>query len=758
LGLHDPLDSGENGDGGDDDLIDINMNAANMKGDNYISMKNKSLVGKRSHYEISICMIFALGLIERCVDHLTNSNNQEAIIFTLERLKHGEMPFLTMSRDGFRVFIESTIGLSFPSWDKFDMICQKFDPEKKGFLNSKNVILAFKKLSPVHDIIQTNRYLFNYLFIYIYLCLTICLTIYPSISPVISQNMILFTLTIITDVFVKQDKSIEQTLISLLSSLSSSVPSFNLLLTKRSKQEKSIFPSSINDKKSAGPEYLKECQFIADIIYELLKPLINTSSDSSIDINKNKLLKSSNAAAFLSILQANLKQCSLAIARGLQVYEGIHHYLYLSIYLILCITLHQSIGEQDDIITTLCTFFSTFTTFRQSCLKSLLNKHKLLDNPDIKLYKRFPSEDIEKISSNLEAFIVQTLGGIQGDKVLTWSCLPRSIEAFEYLICELIGIPIPSGGLMSLVESQCDMEYILSNFINPAKIEKKNEQKNRKLQLQKLKNNGPVHSSLSTSILAPIKSVIDRVIFNIDNISNKNKNIIRSSSPLKNINNNDNSNVDNDDNMIEKQLTDVEAKVADEAYINTMQEVRDSLGFKLIQAEEEAKQQNDENSMKKRGLAQVNSVLMDDMEKLINKQRLEHLYTYLSILNDKASKRRKILETMLHLWQVSKKILYYRSKHIKPQEYLLTKEEIIKKSVHIQNFLLLELQKPQDVKTQQLIARVEILKEAVKNGSIYDGDSSLKNSFHQITILENGIIQANSDALKLSTRIIKDLQ
>jgi hypothetical protein len=57
----------------------------------------------------------------------------------------------------------------------------------------------------------------------------------------------------------------------------------------------------------------------------------------------------------------------------------------------------------------------------------------------------------------------------------------------------------------------------------------------------------------------------------------------------------------------------------------------------------------------------------------------------------------------------------------------------------------------------QLVERVNLLRQGLVNNTITDEDFALAATLREISALENGLLQANNDAMRLATRIVNQL-
>ena len=72
----------------------------------------------------------------------------------LRKIHVGELPVQEVSRENLKDFLVKQLQVSL-SWDKFDAICQRVDPDKKGFISFSPCLHAFQHLHPLLEKLQT---------------------------------------------------------------------------------------------------------------------------------------------------------------------------------------------------------------------------------------------------------------------------------------------------------------------------------------------------------------------------------------------------------------------------------------------------------------------------------------------------------------------------------------------------------------------------------------------------------------------------
>jgi len=595
------------------------------------------------------------------------------------------MPFTELSRENFRLLVEQTLGISFGKWDKFDAVCQRIDPEKKGFVNSNNILKAFQNISPVMDVA-------------------------PKSNTELAETIILFTLTASIDQLVKSDKEIDQAFLQLISTNAKKVPSFENMIRKSN----DIYYDS-DDEEARNAQVITEIQFVADILYELVRPFFDGTDDSIPSTYKSKddhafessssLGKGKKDYLFLSFMKSNAQECCLALARGLQVYEG----------------------KGQVLLAAFSTLMITFLIFRRMSLQSLVESdEKQLGGKDKYVLRKMNRTMIKHTLAHIDSKIIRLLGKERGEEILK-SLSSSSAEQFEFLISELVGLPIPINGVLGLVTCQREIEMLMMTVES---LRKNKDGGNissidKYLQQEKEKSNTPAYLDMLDEV---------RLGFQIEKIVDKH---IAPSPP-----------------KVKPLLSTVPKSPTKDPHVKVFDP--------------------------------TNSQLIREIDKTLYNQRIDHLSQYMEYLNVKASTRRKILQNLLILWNslkskqkvVNKGSCYDAASNLamnaifKDKKDLqsniqnnsdmfpplvISTKEIEKRTLSLQKGLLEEIQKPIEPMILNLEKKVQLLRKALTDGELIDNNNNKKLTYYiqEIGSLESVILQSSNDCLQLSTKIIK---
>ena len=489
-----------------------------------------------NNYILAAGMVFCLGLLRKLMDR----HHDEKLVFVglIANLRKGQMPFTELSRENFRLLVEQTLGISFGKWDKFDAVCQRIDPEKKGFINSSNILRSFQNISPVIDMT-------------------------PKTNPELVESIILFILTASIDQLAKTDKEIDQAFLHIISVNAKKVPSFEQMIRKAN----DIYYDS-DDEEARNAQVMTEIQFVADILHELIRPFFEGTEDSIPNTYKSKddyafsssssLGKGKKDHLFLSFMKSNAQECCLALARGLQVYEG----------------------KGQILLAAFSTLMVTFLIFRKMSLQSLLDDGKL-GGKDKYVLRKMGKTVIKHNLAHIDSKLIRLLGKVRGEEILK-SLATSTAEQFEFLISELVGLPIPFNGVLGLVTAQREVEMLMNTVESLRKStgsDGKLSSIDKFLLHEKEKSNTPAYLDMLDEV---------HLGFQVDKI-------------------------------VDKHIAVKEKEVE----IPSVSKVKSKEPIKVF----------DPND----------SQLIREIDKTLYNQRLEHLSQYLEYLNIKASARRKVL-------------------------------------------------------------------------------------------------------------------
>lgn len=157
--------------------------------------------------------------------------------------------------------------------------------------------------------------------------------------------------------------------------------------------------------------------------------------------------------------------------------------------------------------------------------------------------------------------------------------------------------------------------------------------------------------------------------------------------------------------------------------------------------------------------------VVDDVNNIMHNQRVDQANQYLELLNVKAARKKKALKSLFNLWQAAKISIAEGNKmkafsdDVESKRLLaMPMEEIIQQAYAIQATLTNDMQKDVGTKTKQLEDRINLLREGLLRSTIPDHDGALVSTLTEISALEESLLQANSDAMRLASRIVNQVE
>lgn len=639
-----------------------------------------TLSDKCNNYVLASGMVFCLGLLRKLMER----HQEEKLVFVglIANVRKGNMPFTELSRENFRVLVEQTLGISFGKWDKFDAVCQRIDPEKKGFVNSNNILKAFQNISPVMDIA-------------------------PKSNTELAESIILFTLTASIDQLAKMDKEIDQAFLNLISTNAKKVLSFGNMIRKAN----DIYYDS-DDEEARNAQVITEIQFVADILYELVKPFFDGTDDSIPSNYKSKddqafetafetssLGKGKKDYLFLSFMKSNAQECCLALARGLQVYEG----------------------KGQILLAAFSTLMITFLIFRRMSLQSLIDSdEKQLNGKDKYVLRKMNKKMIKHTLAHIDSKIIRLLGKERGEEILK-SLSTSSAEQFEFLISELVGLPIPINGVSGLVTAQREIEMLMMTVesLRKNKDGSNSSSIDKFLLQEKEKSNTPAYLDMLDEV---------RLGFQIDKIVDKH--IAPSPPKVK----------------PKSHTKDTNIQVFDPANSQIIREIDKTLYNQRIDQLSQYMEYLNVKAATRRKILQNLLILWNSLkskQKIINKGACYDAASSLAM--NAIFKDKKDLQVNAQ-----------NNNEMFPPLVISTKE-IEKRTLSLQKGLLEEIQKPIEPMVLNLEKKVQLLRKALTDGELIDNNSNKKLTYYvqEISALESVILQSSNDCLQLSTKIIK---
>eukprot|EP01032_Pedospumella_encystans_P014811 gene14811-16983_t len=678
-------------------------------------------------------VVFGLALVLRIMNRYSAEGaDKTQLLYLLNKVNHGELPIAEISRDNMRDFLDSHIGIDL-KWDKYDSVCHKLDPDRNGFISTPSVILAFSQLTPLSD-----RSFVSHL---------------PSGNSNASANAgstfnaefgELLLLSVTTNTMAKPKQLISEAFMSLILHNSKSSASFAKFIQKEqervSLEDKGYVPDTLSPRSakiSPDARVAEQQLFAADILYELSKEFVykaeqmpdlesiklSKSSKQDLQASQKKFLAQKKHISFL--VQQHHETCS-AVARGVQVYEG---------------------GSRKALVEHLSTFMLTFLSFRRRVVVNMIEQAHASRNNNTatslgdsitglnstsSLHHHASSklsvEQLQQVLLSIETNIATLTGLYSPQEEETFSPLkpkskgpagiklapdPLSLKDYDLIITELLGIPLPKyvshtegGCCTGMAQMQAQVETVMFTINEHFGLEER-------LMVVAPEPPKPLASSLALKDL-------QQTLF---------KELWAGETP--------------------SQEPDFEAQgEGDETHDPT-----------------HARRHSPSKSL--RTVIEGPPIhVVEEINQLMHTQRVAQANQYLEILNEKAAKRKRMIRGLMNLWQAAKysvsdnnKIGKFDSAAEIEQKRLLMMPatDILAQTKAIQTQLVSDMQEKSTTKMSQLSQRINLLRQGIVSQSIPDEDNAVTAQLQEITALENALLQANADAMRLAGRIVQQL-
>ncbi|KAJ1434756.1 hypothetical protein B484DRAFT_417318 [Ochromonadaceae sp. CCMP2298] len=658
-----------------------------------------------NRYYLAAGVVMVLALAQRVINRLSEGKDKAQLLHLLNKIVHGELPLTELSRDNMRDFLDAYLGLDL-KWDKFDSVCQRLDPDRNGFISTPAVVHAFERLTPLVE----------------------------QLAAPVAQYMGLTLLSVCANTLAQGGTSVLEALGSLLHS--SKTPSFTKFLVKEAEriEEQRLFdPDNVQISprtlRQAGDARVVERQhFAADILFELSREFVSRGAgggevDSKLLPNSSKTrLRESGVQYVLcrrdsQYLSQNHREVCNAVARGLQVYEG----------------------PAQALPAHLGTLFLTLLKFRRACLVRALETPPASPSPShapshAPSLSHAPSSHSSPLSSlqirealqNIESRILVLTGvahtqeagagvrararaGTDGTEIFPALRDTVSVGQYEFTLAELLGIHLPQTGNLHLhlgltgVGAGTGAGEDLCGLAEA------------QLAVEANLHITDAHFALLSLLQVPNPAVGE---------------VLASSQGLK----------------------DLQSELFQQLW-------RDG---GLGKGDMEEKENADTGGRGSLGALQERLEgplphVVEEVNQLMHSQRVQQAGQYLALLNAKATRRRKAIRSLMNLWH-SAKLVISKTQPMKDdlaRLHAMPAEEILFQTRQVQQMLVDEMQVPIDTKTAQLASRVRLLQRRMD--VIPDEDAALGALLREVGVLENALLQANTDGMRLASRIVQQL-
>jgi len=670
---------------------------------------------RKHDYDLAVGMVFCLGLVKRLMDRYPEPRDRTNLLFLFTRLREGSLPLSELSRENFRSLLTTTLHVALPAWAHFDSLCQRLDPEGKGWIPAQRALHVFANLNPLSE----------------------------GLGPGDAQGLALLLLTLASAGLARKNKDCNDAFVDLVTARASHVASFAALA--RGEFDKGAdSPSSwagaddANNAKeneatgtgnqptggvadSKRSRLADETHLVRDLLLELSLDFVakqttttNTAAttaaaaaaagasstlahagDSRRPSGSKEEWRRSRAStscplSFIPPTAHNLSAACHLVARVLSVYEGRGSLLLTAVGTVLVSHL----------------LFRRAVLLRMRAAEERAEKEKEAAAAAGQTSSRLKQQatmflTLPQIRSSLghvEACVYTLLGSDKAAAALKRADSMR-VEEHERLCAELAGCPVPHGGVLGLVASQEQVE----TYVYHQSVKMRDAELVSSLELQN-KSYSSTLKDIQSSLLSQIK---------LGTVATT-----RSGSPTK-------------------------------AGQGTME------------------------------VGNAYQGVIGEMNSLMFKQRVEQTAQYLEHINAKAARKRKLLEAALQLWTASKELTMSPSKRRQTGLYdadvmtitasgsgatvdvpllrVSSPQELAKRAHEVLRTVMDDMQKSGNPSAplQQLAVRINAIKRGISQGSIVDEDHSLALMLREISVLEQGLLQANEDCVAICERVLE---
>jgi hypothetical protein len=609
-----------------------------------------------------------------------------------------------------------------------DSIIQRFDPERKGFIKAQNIVHAMQNINPLGD----------------------------ALSQRDRQGLLLLTLSVTTGELIKKKKRFDAAFLAVIFDAASHAPSLDLITKGKSKMdteggddgafgddddddmdEESVISDEELERRNT--KMGEEVKLVRDLLKEITTPfydeveevhmannLVNSgslsnhrgpSSPSAKAPVRSSTGDGSGAISHSFTREFPTNSCALGFipptfnsagsaasltARGLQIFEGRQGQLLVAVenvltahllFRVLCLRKMKDIESEIEMDMSLEKDVLTHDGKADDLFSSSAKQPSRRVTPGMTLN----TEQIMEVMGSIYAELVTLLGNDESTVILKQLTEKGSIEELERLLSELIGCPVPDGGVFGLYHSQVEVEIYLYHT-------------------RKGMADAPCHTveeaeARKTHYQAALKEISSEIV---KQLTREGKNDLLATQMNKTTKN------------------------------NTSVVKFSKKGHSIIKAKD-----------------LDNSHLVKEMNGFMEKQRIESAAAYLDYLNGLCGRRKKFLTASLSLLE-SLKILTPGAKVTRqatPESMVaLSAEEIHQRTSDLQTMIRHDLMERPSETINQMAKKVTNLKLAVKGGAVKDPNGALTSILKEINIMEDTIVQANTDLLDLTAGILAKVQ
>lgn len=670
----------------------------------------------RTHdYDIAAGMVFCLGLAKRLMDKYPSKADHTHLLYLFTHLREGTLPLNELSRDNLRSLISNMLNITLPSWPQFDSLCQRWDPEGKGFVGAPSVVHALKNVNPLGD----------------------------GLGPGDYQGIVLLTLSTTEKQLGTLCKRMDAGFLDVIFGAAARVASFDTLVGGKKQGGGSIEAEDFDDwddwadgdevteeeQERRSMKMADEVQLVTDLLVESSRAFFVSEEYTSNDFAHAHHSKASTsgrggiAATTHSFRRDQpstacplcfvpptphtlLSACNLT-ARGLQIYEGRREPILAAletlstIHMLFRLMVLSRLRDEEEGFETKAMEASIAASKKGATAEDLPQPVVARERSTMRLTVPQILDQIAYVETDLK----QLLGDQKSATIIKQANSGGvNLEEVERLLSELLGCPLPEYGVLGLYTSQVEVECFIYHK-HTARV---------------LKEAGGDASGHAVGTGAVAVAEKHKVHYQMA-------------------------------------LSEISATLAEELRSEGSDIDAGSETFKNQKMKTTVRiSSNGKPIISSKDLAQTH--LLTEMADLMHRQRVDQCAVMLDHLNSKAARRKRTLEASLSLLESLKvqipgaKVV---SNLVDPKNLVvLSVEEICKRTNDLKRMVEQDMAARPTEAIKQLTKKINGFKIALRGGTIKDEDGALTMILQEVGTLENHVVQASSDCLELISVIL----
>jgi hypothetical protein len=295
-------------------------------------------------------------------------------LFLFNQVREGELPVTELGREDLRRLLQKVLGCDVTDWAKFDAVTQRFDPEKKGFVDAKKCIVAFRRLNLFADVLPERQW----------------------------QGAPLVLMTLASDRLVTSGKELHKFMQDIVVEMAPRVPSCKAFLKTRDDEDLDGDGDGDGEGDIAAS---REMQLVADIVHELSRGFFGCprASVRMRAMSSNSPMALAGAATTASTTNSSGSGSgSSSGGKGLTAGWTKDDLPEFCGYLARMLQIYDGRGQQ--LMTAVTTLLATFVNFRRACVRHALGRASSTGAPKTKC------DALTRLLATLETGAVSLLG------------------------------------------------------------------------------------------------------------------------------------------------------------------------------------------------------------------------------------------------------------------------------------------------------------------------------------------------------------